>query len=193
VRAPFDRPDQPSTLSSQAHRRVPMTADTFRRIGAEIARLAGELHADGMGDPAAAPIPELRSRARRLDVLKRVLRAAEVIRSGAAADLRDRVVGGERIESTGPSPRRRRAGDDAEAPEPASSGYRDAAATGSTPSRRPALCAVGATTDQATPGSTMHPYHGRVTARPGPGGRAAAGPARSDRPPAVRAAKEDLA
>jgi hypothetical protein len=71
-----------------------MTPETFRRIGAEIARLAGELYAagshraDGADGPPVATValPQaIDPRARRLDALKRVLRAARVVRPPAAA------------------------------------------------------------------------------------------------------------
>jgi transcription elongation GreA/GreB family factor len=78
---------------------VPITAPAFRRLGEQAARLAGDLHAAEMGahhagggDEAPPPPPgEVQVLARRLDALKRVVEAAEVVEPDGRAVLGTRV------------------------------------------------------------------------------------------------------
>jgi transcription elongation GreA/GreB family factor len=74
---------------------VPITAPAFRRLGEEVARLAGDLHAaqrgahHPVGDDEAPPLPtgEVQVLARRLDALKRALEVAEVVEPDGRAVL----------------------------------------------------------------------------------------------------------
>jgi transcription elongation factor GreA len=96
-------PTTAGAATAPAPTRVPMTAEAFRRLGQEVARLGGELMAaggpargeDADGDaPLAMAIGEYQVLVRRLDGLKRVLEVAEVVEPdgrvvlGARATLR---------------------------------------------------------------------------------------------------------
>ena len=78
---------------------IPITAPAFRRLGAEVARLAGDLHAaerstrQDVGVDEATPLAagEVQVLARRLDALKRALEVVEVVEPDGRAVLGTRV------------------------------------------------------------------------------------------------------
>jgi transcription elongation factor GreA len=74
---------------------IPITAPAFRRLGAEVARLAGDLHAaergarQHVGVDEATPLAagEVQVLARRLDALKRALEVVEIVEPDGRAVL----------------------------------------------------------------------------------------------------------
>jgi transcription elongation factor GreA len=78
---------------------IPITPPAFRRLGAEVARLAGDLHAaqrgarQDVGVDEATPLAagEVQVLARRLDALKRALEVVEVVEPDGRAVLGTRV------------------------------------------------------------------------------------------------------